>query len=339
MNIEERLQALTAQNKELGKFIASTQLSGAGSSRQYFRVTTTTGSYIACNGTNIDENKAFLYFAAHFKHANLPVPRVFAQEQPQPWLYIIEDFGNIDLLAYKQNLSESECEHIYQQALMDLQKFQIQGANNLDYSRCFNRSQFDEVAMKWDFYYFKYYYLKLTSLECSDQMLENDCNTLINFLLRAPRSYCMYRDFQARNILVHENSLHYIDFQGAMQGALQYDVVSLLYQAKANLSAPQRERLLDFYIDSLPQSVCTSACEFRELYEGFVFIRILQTLGAYGYRGFIQRKQHFMESMAPALENLKQQSEKIHALISIPYLNSCIQQLPILNNEQLIVNN
>jgi len=331
MNTENRIQSLITQNKALGEFISSNKLSGAGSTRQYFRVTTTTGTYIACNGTNSDENRAFLYFANHFKQANLPVPRIFAQETPEPWLYIIEDFGDTDLLTYKQNCNEKQVETLYQQALTDLQKFQIQAANSIDYSHCFNRSQFDEVAMKWDFYYFKYYYLKLTPLECSDQQLENDCNTLINFLLRAPRSYCMYRDFQARNIFVHENSLHYIDFQGAMQGALQYDVVSLLYQAKANLSAAQRERLLDFYIEQLPRSTCTSACEFRELYEGFVFIRILQTLGAYGYRGFIQRKQHFIESIAPALENLKLQSEKIHALISIPYLNSCIQQLPVLS--------
>ncbi len=330
MTIENRIQSLVFHNKTLGEFVSCKQLSGAGSSRQYFRVITSTGTYIACNGTNIDENRAFLYFATHFKNANLPVPQLFAQEK-EPWLYIIEDFGDIDLLTYKQNLSESECEKIYQQALIDLQKFQIIGNKNLDYSRCFNRPQFDEVAMKWDFYYFKYYYLKLTPLECSDQQLENDCNTLMNFLLRAPHSYCMYRDFQARNILVHKNSLRYIDFQGAMQGALQYDVVSLLYQAKANLSPEQRVRLLSFYIEQLPQSTYTSACEFRELYEGFVFIRILQTLGAYGYRGFIQRKQHFIESIAPALENLKLQSEKINTIISIPYLNSCVQQLPILS--------
>lgn len=331
MNINEQIQLLTTQNKQLGTFVSCTQLSGAGSSRQYFRVITSTGTYIACNGTNIDENRAFLYFANHFKQANLPVPRIFAQEQPEPWLYIIEDFGNTDLLTYKQNCDEKQVETLYRQALTDLQKFQIQGAHNLDYSRCFNRPQFDEVAMKWDFYYFKYYYLKLTPLECSDQQLETDCNTLINFLLRAPRSYCMYRDFQARNILVHENSLHYIDFQGAMQGALQYDVVSLLYQAKANLSVTQRERLLEFYIEQLPRSTYSSTCEFRELYEGFVFIRILQTLGAYGYRGFIQRKQHFIESIAPALENLQLQSEKMNTILSIPYLNSCIQQLPTLS--------
>lgn len=330
MNISERIQLLITQNKQLGTFVSCTQLSGAGSSRQYFRVITTTGSYIACNGTNIDENNAFLYFANHFENANLPVPHIFAQEKPEPWLYITEDFGDTNLLTFKQNLNESDCEKFYQQALTDLQKFQIQGAVNLDYSRCFNRPQFDETAMKWDFYYFKYYYLKITPLECSDQQLENDCNTLINFLLRAPRSYCMYRDFQARNIMVKNNSLHYIDFQGAMQGALQYDVVSLLYQAKANLSPELRESLLSFYIDQLPQNVYSSSCEFRELYEGFVFIRILQTLGAYGYRGFIQRKTHFIESIAPALENLKKQSAKMNTIISIPYLNSCIQQLPIL---------
>jgi aminoglycoside/choline kinase family phosphotransferase len=118
-----------------------------------------------------------------------------------------------------------------------------------------------------------------------------------------------------------------------MQGALQYDVVSLLYQAKANLSAAQRNRLLTFYIEQLPQSTYSSSNEFRELYEGFVFIRILQTLGAYGYRGFIQHKQHFIESIAPALKNLKQQSEKMNTIISIPYLNACIQQLPLLSSE------
>ncbi|MDR2962800.1 MAG: phosphotransferase [Bacteroidales bacterium] len=327
MSTEERIQSLLAQNQSLGSFVLCTQLSGAGSSRQYFRVHTTTGTYIACNGTNLDENRAFLYFARHFAQAKLPVPRVFASETPEPWLYMIEDCGDTDLLSYKQSLNEADCEKLYQRVLLDLQKFQIEGAKNLDYSRCFSRPQFDEVAMKWDFYYFKYYYLKLSPIECSDQQLENDCNTLISFLLQAPRRYCMYRDFQARNMLVHNNSLHYIDFQGAMQGALQYDVVSLLYQAKANLSPELRSRLLDFYVEHLPKSCYTSAQEFKKIYEGFVFIRILQTLGSYGYRGFIQRKQHFIESIPSALENLKHQSETINTLISIPYLNSCIQQL------------
>lgn len=242
--------------------------------------------------------------------------------------------SDIQLLTAKKDLSESEVIDLYKRILSDLIQIQLCGANKIDFSHCFVREEFDRTAMRWDLYYFKYYYLKISGLEFNEQKLENDFNSLLDFLDKADRSFFMYRDFQSRNILLKDNKLGYIDFQGGMKGPLQYDVVSLLYQAKANLSEETRQSLLSYYITELKKHISVDEELFRNQFQGIVFIRILQTLGAYGFRGYIQRKPHFIQSIPQALQNLKAHTPIIHNIVPMPYLSALINELPELQIEQ-----
>ncbi len=322
---QEKIASLFQKNFS-EKIFAIDLLPGAGSSRRYYRINSELPhTMLACVGTDRDENMSFIYFSSVFKQANLPVPTVFATDETNE-IYLISDLGETDVLKAKENLSNNEVISLYKRILSDLINIQLQG-KNIDFSHCFVRQEFDRTAMKWDLYYFKYYYLKISGLEFNEQKLEEDFERLLDFLETADRKYFMYRDFQSRNILLKDDQLGYIDFQGGMKGPLQYDVVSLLYQAKANLSQEMREELLSYYIQELQKAITVDEQEFRKLFQGFVFIRILQTLGAYGFRGFIQRKEHFLQSIPQALQNLKQHTPIINEIIPIPYLSRLIEEL------------
>ncbi|MDA3882075.1 MAG: phosphotransferase [Bacteroidales bacterium] len=302
-------------------------LTAAGSPRSYFRVFSAQGkTTIACKGTQLAENQTFLYFCSFFYDKGLPVPQVLATEE-EPWMYLLEDCGTIDLLSAKKHFTPEQTMTAYKQVLQDLIQFQIQGSD-CDFSQTFVRSEFDETAMKWDLSYFKYYYLKLSGVECNEQKLEEDFNTLIAFLSQTDHSFFMYRDFQARNIMVQDDSFRYIDFQGAMKGPLQYDVVSLLYQAKAELNTEVRHELLRYYIAEIQKHTEIDSRKFYEIFQGFVLLRILQTLGAYGFRGLIERKPHFITSIPTAVENLQQHIKVLKPIISLPYLYSIVAELP-----------
>lgn len=303
-------------------------LPGAGSSRRYYRIFSELPyTILACYGTNIEENETFIYFSTKLLESDINVPQVIALDAKHD-LYLISDLGEIDVLHAKENLAENEIISLYKRILSDLIQIQLKGGKVIDFANCFVRPEFDRTAMQWDLYYFKYYYLKISGLEFNEQKLEVDFCTLLDFLESAPRNYFMYRDFQSRNILLKDNTLGYIDFQGGMKGPLQYDVVSLLYQAKANLTENMRTELLDFYIENLQKEIKINKEEFIQQFQGFVFIRILQTLGAYGFRGIIQRKEHFIQSIPQALTNVKQQVHTIASIIDIPYLKKLIEELP-----------
>ncbi|NLK81781.1 MAG: phosphotransferase [Bacteroidales bacterium] len=324
--IHERIHALF--QKTYNAPIHSIQIiTGAGSPRKYYRILSSLSySVIACFGTNLEENKSFIYYNTFFLAAGLSVPKIYASEQ-EPWLYLLEDFGDIDVLTAKQNLSETETITLYKTIIRDLIQFQLQGAK-CDFSHCFSRNAFDETAMKWDLYYFKYYYLKLSNLDFNEQKLEEDFDALIVFLKQADASYFMYRDFQARNILLKNNKLHYIDFQGGMRGPLQYDLASLLLQAKAQLSVATQKTLIDFYISEISKYITISKSQFKALYEGFAMIRIIQTLGAYGFRGIIEKKPHFISSIPHAVDNAVTQISNVSQHIHLPYLTHILHNLP-----------
>lgn len=324
---EERINSLF-KSKYNEKIIKIDLLPGAGSSRRYYRIFSELPyTILACFGTNIEENESFIYFSTKFFESNINVPQVIAVDSTHE-LYFISDLGETDVLHAKENLAKNDIISLYKQILLDLIQIQLKGGETIDFSKCFVRQEFDRTAMQWDLYYFKYYYLKISGLEFNEQKLEVDFCTLLDFLESAPRNYFMYRDFQSRNILLKDNKLGYIDFQGGMKGPLQYDVVSLLYQAKANLSNKMRNELLDFYVENLQKEININKDEFIQQFQGFVFIRILQTLGAYGFRGLIQGKEHFIQSIPQALANLKQHVDTINSIISIPYLTKLIKELP-----------
>ncbi|MCQ2959337.1 MAG: phosphotransferase [Bacteroidales bacterium] len=320
--IKNLIKSKTSISEEIAEFQL---LPGAGSSRRYYRIILTNKkTLLACYGTNIEENETFNYFSSIFCKSSINVPEVLSFDKD---LYIITDLGYTDVLSAKENLNEKETLELYKRILEDLVQIQFVGGEKIDFSKCFVRHEFDKTAMRWDLYYFKYYYLKISGLEFNDQKLEEDFDKLLDFLDKSSRNYFMYRDFQSRNILLKNNLLGYIDFQGGMKGPLQYDVVSLLYQAKANLSNEMREELLSFYIEILKSRISVDEKKFKEEFQGFVFIRILQTLGAYGFRGYIQHKEHFIQSIPQALKNLKEQALVINKIVPMPYLTNLINEL------------
>lgn len=279
----------------------------SGSDRIYFRVFTEATSYIATYGKNIRENKTFIYFSRHFRAAGCPVPIILAVNEEQT-IYIQEDFGDGSLLKELENQGLSqEVFALFQSSLRQLAFMQIKGDRELDYSQCITSKEFGKQAILSDLLYFKYYFLDTLQTPYDKEKLLDEFDQLSNFLSATDHKYFMFRDFQSRNIMVKENSIHFIDYQGGMKGALQYDVASMLWQAKAELPAEWKDSLLNFYIDCVEDQLSTKIDrnKFVDQYNGYVLIRLLQVLGAYGFRGLFERKAHFLTSIPLALNNLR----------------------------------
>ena len=193
----------------------------------------------------------------------------------------------------------------YRKVIAILPRFQIEAGRDLNYKVCYPRGSFDRQSIAWDLNYFKYYFLRLAGIPFSEQALEDDFGRLTKFLLSAGRDYFLYRDFQSRNIMLRDGQPFFLDYQGGRKGALQYDIASLLYDAKADLPADLRQTLLDHYLDTLAGFTDLKRDAFMKHYYAYVYIRIMQALGAYGFRGFYERKMHFLQSVPYALKNLR----------------------------------
>ncbi len=284
------------------------KLPQAGSERHYYRISTTGKTFIATYGANIKENETFIYFSGHFKKKQLATPEIFYVSDDKK-IYIQEDFGDTSLLDKLETLGfTDEVYNLYKKSLAELALLQTKGDEGLDYDRCLTNSTFGKQAIMADLLYFKYYFLDALRRPYDKQKLIDDFEALSNYLSHTAYKYFMFRDFQSRNIMVMpDDSVHFIDYQGGMKGAPQYDVASLLSQARANLSASWKEMLLEDYIDALEKIVdhAIDRNVFRSQYNGYVLIRMLQVLGAYGFRGLFERKAHFLTSIPLALENLK----------------------------------
>ena len=277
-----------------------------GSNRVYTRETDANGrSVIRVQGTNRDENRAFIYMARHFHALGLPVPELYWVSEDE-MSYTQEDLG--DTLLF-DNLDPM----LLARAIRALAHIQIEGAKDFDWSVCFPVPAMDERAIRWDLNYFKYCFLKGTGIEFSEPRLEDDFDHLVQVITAQPADAFLYRDCQSRNIMIKDGQPYFIDFQGGRRGPTQYDVVSLLWQAKANLSPALREQLIAEYLDELEkieitnhQSPITNRTSWLSALPHFVLLRTLQVLGAYGYRGYFERKQHFLESIPLALKNLSE---------------------------------
>ncbi len=277
-----------------------------GSNRVYTRETDANGrSVIRVQGTNRDENRAFIYMARHFHALGLPVPELYWVSEDE-MNYTQEDLG--DTLLF-DNLDPM----LLARAIRALAHIQIEGAKDFDWSVCFPVPAMDERAIRWDLNYFKYCFLKGTGIEFSEPRLEDDFDHLVQVITAQPADAFLYRDCQSRNIMIKDGQPYFIDFQGGRRGPTQYDVVSLLWQAKANLSPALREQLIAEYLDELEkieitnhQSPITNRASWLSALPHFVLLRTLQVLGAYGYRGYFERKQHFLESIPLALKNLSE---------------------------------
>lgn len=302
----------------------------SGGDRAYYRIHDADGnSFIATHGHHIKENKTFLYFTRHFKNAGAPVPNIFAVNADED-IYIQEDFGDTSLLQVLETAGATNPVFtLYQKSLSALAQLQIKGDLQLDYNQCLTSKEFGQQAILSDLLYFKYYFLDTLKIPYDKEQLLLDFEALSNYLAHTGQQHFMFRDFQSRNIMVKNDKVHFIDYQGGMKGALQYDVASLLWQAKANLSDDWKEILLKYYMDEVErislQPLNRNA--FVSQYNGYVLIRLLQVLGAYGFRGLFERKAHFLSSIPLALNNLKSFLQNNKTGIELPLFDNILQQV------------
>jgi aminoglycoside/choline kinase family phosphotransferase len=271
-----------------------------------------------------EENAAFLEFSKHFRRHGLPVPEIYAEDLDHG-AYLEEDLGDTTLFEFlsKNRTGEiiaPEVVETYRKVVAVLPRFQIEASRDLNYGVCYPISSFDRQSIAWDLNYFKYYFLRLAGIPFNEQALEDDFNRLMEFLLDAPRDYFLYRDFQSRNIMLRNGDPFFVDYQGGRKGALQYDIASLLYDAKADLPSDLRQQLLDHYLDRLSSFIELDRDVFLRHYYAYVYVRIMQALGAYGFRGFYERKAHFLQSVPYALKNLRWLLHHVRLPIPLPAL-------------------
>jgi len=304
-------------------------ITNGGSNRQYFRVEgvqcTVYGvqSYIHVVGTNREENHAFITMARHLRAQGILVPKVYWVSEDE-MEYDIEDLGDLSLFDRLQ-VADSGCRLLLEKTMRALAHIQIEGDKGMDYSVCYPQPEFNRRSVMWDLNYFKYCYLKISSVEMLEEQLEDDFEKMADRLLKAPLWAFMYRDFQSRNVMVRNNEPWFIDFQGGRKGPVQYDVASFLWQAKANYPQELREELIEAYLDELENLVKVDREAFKQNLQHFVLFRTLQVLGAYGYRGLVEKKLHFLQSIPFALKNLEQQLPFVKD--NYPYLGTLVLRL------------
>ena len=292
------------------KLTSICELSASGSNRKYYRLYCKDTTHIGVEGTSAEENRAFIAMSKHFTKMGLAIPKVFAVSEDE-LSYIQEDLGDTLLFDFinegrKTGIFSDNEKEMLQKTMRKLPALQVKGADGFDFSVCYPQAEFNKRSVLWDLNYFKYCFLKSTNVDFQENLLEDDFEKMAEVLLRTNTNTFMYRDFQTRNVMIKDGEPYFIDFQGGRCGPLQYDVASFLWQAKANFDNDMREELLKVYLQSLNKFMPVNELEFREQLRHFVLFRTLQVLGAYGFRGYIERKQHFLESIPFAIENLKQ---------------------------------
>ena len=302
-----------------------------GSGRKIIRLANDKSTAIGILYNVREENAAFLAFSRHFRRHGLPVPEIYAEEL-NAGAYLEEDLGDTTLFHFLSQNRKGE--HIsdavidaYRRVVAILPRFQVEAGRDLDYSLCYPISSFDRQSIAWDLNYFKYYFLRLAGVPFNEQALENDFDRLIEFLLSAPRDFFLYRDFQSRNILLRDGRPYFVDYQGGRKGALQYDIASLLFDAKADLPPDLRQDLLYDYLRALETHIPVDREAFLRHYYAYVYVRIMQALGAYGFRGFYERKAHFLQSVPFALKNLRWLLHNVELPIALPTLLNAFQSM------------
>ncbi|WP_235934094.1 RapZ C-terminal domain-containing protein [Sunxiuqinia indica] len=301
----------------------------SGSYREYCRIKSANHQAIGSWNQDVKENTAFLEFSDHFFKQGISVPEIYTVNKEKT-CYIQEDLGNLTLFDYLSRTRELEgfsekIVNVYQKVLIELPKLQIKAGKGINYNVCYPRAAFDKQSMMWDLNYFKYYFLKLAKIPFDEQALEDDFQKFSDYLLAAESDFFMFRDFQSRNIMLRDGKVAFIDYQGGRKGALQYDLASLLYDAKADIPQPVRNDLLEFYLDELEKYNPKDRDEFKAYFTGYVLIRIMQAMGAYGFRGFYEKKEHFLKSIPFALENLSYLLKNNNIPIELPELYGVLE--------------
>jgi aminoglycoside/choline kinase family phosphotransferase len=311
------------------------QLGGSG--RNIIRLASDKLSAIGILYDVREENVAFLEFSKHFRRHGLPVPEVYVADLNQG-AYLEEDLGDSTLFEFLsrnragENIATPAVE-AYRRVMEILPRFQVEAGRDFNYGVCYPRASFDRQSIAWDLNYFKYYFLRLAGIPFNEQALEDDFERLTEFLLSARADYFLYRDFQSRNVLLRGGQPFFVDYQGGRKGALQYDVASMLYDAKADLPPELRQQLLDHYLNKLAGFIPLERDTFMQHYYAYVYVRIMQALGAYGFRGFYERKAHFLQSVPYALKNLRWLLHNVTLSIALPTLMDAFNSM--LGSEKL----
>lgn len=304
------------------------ELPSSGSNRRYFRLKgdrTLIGVY----GTSIEENDSFLYMADHFRKAGIPVPEVYCMSDDK-FCYLQEDLGDVLLFNAIEKgrltsvFSEEE-KDMLRKTVRLLPVIQFVGADGFDFSRCYPQPEFNQRSILWDLNYFKYCFLKATGMEFQEDRLEDDFQKMSDVLLRSSSATFMYRDFQSRNVMLREGEPWLIDFQGGRKGPFYYDVASFLWQAKARYPESLRRELLEEYLEALRKYKPIDEAYFYSQLRHFVLFRTLQVLGAYGFRGYFEKKPHFIQSVPYAIENLRELLKEEYP--EYPYLCRVLREL------------
>jgi aminoglycoside/choline kinase family phosphotransferase len=302
-----------------------------GSGRKIIRLSNERCSAIGILYGVREENAAFLEFSKHFRKHGLPVPEIYGEDLNRG-AYLEEDLGDTTLFQFlSKNRSGEEIAppvaEAYRKVVVMLPRFQVEAGRDLNYNVCYPIGSFDRQSVAWDLNYFKYYFLRLAGIPFNEQALENDFGRLTEFLMTAERDYFLYRDFQSRNVLLRDGQPFFVDYQGGRKGALQYDIASLLFDAKADLPPTLREDLLHHYLRTLASYIKVDHDAFLRHYYAYVYVRIMQALGAYGFRGFYERKTHFLQSVPYALKNLRWLLHHVELPIALPTLLGAFQSM------------
>jgi len=307
-------------------------LKGDASERRIYRMQNAHRSAIGIAGDHRAENEAFIYFSQHFAEYHLPVPHIYAVDLNSN-VYLVQDLGLFTLYEHmapirdKQGFTE-DIVFLYEKALSWLPRFQIEAGKTLNYSYCYQHAVFGRESMSWDLQYFQHRFLSLFYRNPIDRdKLQREFQTLVDHLLEEPALFFLYRDFQSRNIMVMENETYFIDYQSGRRGALQYDVASLLYDAKADLPEYLRNHLMDCYLQAARSLLPIDRDRFMHYFYSFVLIRVLQAFGAYGYLAGVRGKKSFLKSVPYALKNVTVLLEKAWILQRLPLLQSILTQL------------
>ena len=322
-----------ATSKKAGE---QTALTASGSNRRYYRIESEdkSTSLIGVQGTSRDENHAFLYMAEHFMKKGLNVPKVLAVGDDE-MNYVQQDLGNVLLFDYiaegrKTGVFSAKEKDMLRATMRALARFQVIGAEEFDFNQCYPQPEFNLRSILWDLNYFKYCFLKATGLDFQEDKLENEFERLAYILLQNRMNAFMYRDFQSRNVMICKKDdgteePYFIDFQGGRRGPVFYDVASFLWQAKANFHQDLREELVEVYLEELQKYMPVDRELFYETLKHFVLFRTMQVLGAYGFRGYFEKKPHFLQSIPFAIDNLRHLLK--HASEDYPYLIEVLQNM------------
>ena len=303
----------------------------SGSNRRYFRLVGEK-TLIGAVGTSEEENNAFIYMAGHFRGKGLPVPEVYCYSDDKLF-YLQEDLGDVLLFnaiekGRKSCIFDEGERQLLHKTISLLPAIQVKGAEGFEFSRCYPHPEFDNRSILWDLNYFKYCFLKATGMDFQENRLEDDFHQMSKVLLQDRAETFLYRDFQSRNVMIKDGEPYFIDFQGGRKGPVYYDVASFLWQAKAKYPKELRDELINSYIKSLREYIPVDEADFRSQLRHFVLFRILQVLGAYGFRGYFEKKPHFIQSVPFAIDNLRELLYEDYS--EYPYLCDMLRKLTTL---------